>query len=124
MNGWVLLGVAIVLEVGATTLLKLSNGFSRPIYAAGSMLLYWGCFWLLAMVLTRIPIGVAYADQVRRRHCRDRAHRPSLLPPAADSGAGRLHGADPDRRDRPQPVDPGAHGVSFHRRRDPVTLAS
>ena len=61
MNAWLLLGGAIALEVGATTLLKASNGFARPLYGVASMLLYSFCFWLMALAITRIPLGIAYA---------------------------------------------------------------
>ena len=61
MNAWLLLGGAIVLEIAATSLLKASDGFSKPLFGAGSILLYSVCFWLLAFAFTRIPIGVAYA---------------------------------------------------------------
>ncbi len=61
MNAWILLGFAIALEIAATSLLKLSNGFSRPFCGVASMVLYSLCFWLLAFAFTRIPVGVAYA---------------------------------------------------------------
>lgn len=61
MNAWALLACAIALEICATTLLKLSNGFTRPLYGVGSIALYSLCFWLLAFAFTRIPVGVAYA---------------------------------------------------------------
>ena len=61
MNAWVLLAGAITLEVAATTLLKASNGFARPLHGIASITLYSLCFWLLAFAITRIPIGVAYA---------------------------------------------------------------
>ena len=61
MNAWLLLGGAILLEIAATSLLKASDGFGKPLYGAASILLYSICFWLLAFAFTRIPIGVAYA---------------------------------------------------------------
>ena len=61
MNPWALLGLAIAFEVAATSLLKASNGFTRPLYGAASIALYSACFWLLASVFTRIPMGVTYA---------------------------------------------------------------
>jgi small multidrug resistance pump len=52
---------AIVAEVIATTALKASDQFSRPgptiIVAAG----YFTAFYLLTLVLERIPVGIAYA---------------------------------------------------------------
>jgi len=61
MNAWLLLSLAIALEIVGTTLLKLSQGFSRPWIGALSILDYSLCFWLLAFAITRIPVGVAYA---------------------------------------------------------------
>lgn len=61
MNAWMLLGGAIILEICATSLLKASQGMTRPLYGVASILLYSLCFWLLAFVFTRIPMGVAYA---------------------------------------------------------------
>lgn len=61
MNAWLLLGGAITLEIGATTLLKASDGFARPLYGAASIALYSLCFWLLAFAIMRIPVGVGYA---------------------------------------------------------------
>lgn len=61
MNAWILLGGSIVLEVIATSLLKASNGFTRPLYGVASIALYSICFWMLAFVFTRIPMPVAYA---------------------------------------------------------------
>jgi small multidrug resistance pump len=61
MNVWGILGVCIVAEVTATTLLTKSAGFARPLYGLASIVLFAGCFWALSHVLTRIPVGVAYA---------------------------------------------------------------
>jgi small multidrug resistance pump len=61
LNAWALLGVAIVLEIFATSLLKASNGFARPWFGVGSIFLYSICFWAMAGVMTKIPVGVTYA---------------------------------------------------------------
>ena len=61
MTGWAYLGIAIVLEVVATTMLKLSDGLARWQWAAGSILFYAICFLALAPALKSIPVGVAYA---------------------------------------------------------------
>lgn len=60
-NPWSLLGFCIALEVTATTLLTKSEGFSRPLFGIASLVLFGGCFWVLSLVLTRIPVGVTYA---------------------------------------------------------------
>lgn len=61
MLHWVLLAICIVLEVAATTLLKLSNGFSNLYYALSSLLLFWILFFLLSIVFKYIAVGIAYA---------------------------------------------------------------
>lgn len=61
MNAWVVLAIAIVAEITATSLLKLSDGFTKWWWGAGSIALYIICFWLLAPVMKVLPIGVVYA---------------------------------------------------------------
>ncbi|MDZ4370535.1 MAG: multidrug efflux SMR transporter [Phenylobacterium sp.] len=61
MNAWLYLALAIVLEVAATFLLKLSNGFEKVQWGVASIALYSACFWVLAPALKVIPVGVAYA---------------------------------------------------------------
>lgn len=57
---WVLLGFAIVLEVIATTFLKLSDGFTRLVPSIVVLVGYAGTFYLLALALRGLPLGVAY----------------------------------------------------------------
>ena len=61
MNAWVLLTLAIALEVLGTVLLKLSSGFEKWHWGVLSILCYAGCFWVFAPALKTIPVGVAYA---------------------------------------------------------------
>ncbi|GBQ06527.1 MULTISPECIES: multidrug efflux SMR transporter [Saccharibacter] len=58
---WAFLFVAIVLEVGATSLLNLSDGFRRILPTIGSLALYAGAFYCLSCALRHIPLGIAYA---------------------------------------------------------------
>lgn len=58
---WLLLALAICLEVLATFLLKLSHGFEKWQWGGLSMLCYAGCFWVLAPVMKVLPLGVVYA---------------------------------------------------------------
>lgn len=59
---WFLLATTVVLEVVATTLLKLSDGpTGRPFVFAGAMLSYGVCFWALSLAFKAIPFSVAYA---------------------------------------------------------------
>ena len=61
MNAWISLGLAIAMEIAGTFFLKLSNGFERQHWGVLSIILYSGCFWVLAPALKAIPVGVAYA---------------------------------------------------------------
>ncbi|MQA17345.1 MAG: QacE family quaternary ammonium compound efflux SMR transporter [Pseudonocardiaceae bacterium] len=58
---WILLAGAIALEVFATTMLKLSAGFSRLLPSIGVVAGYLGAFVLLAFVLKTLPVGTIYA---------------------------------------------------------------
>lgn len=57
---YVLLGMAIVFEIIATTLLKASEGFSKLIPAAGCVVFYILCFYSFSKALLKIDLGVAY----------------------------------------------------------------
>lgn len=61
LAGWTALTLAIILEIVATSLLKLSSGFEKWIWGATAIALYATCFILLASALKTIPVGVAYA---------------------------------------------------------------
>jgi small multidrug resistance pump len=58
---WVYLGLAILLEVGGTTLMKLSDGFTKMIYAVPMLILYILSLIMLSLALNKIEVGVAYA---------------------------------------------------------------
>lgn len=61
LTAWLFLFAAIVLEVGATSLLNLSDGFRRLLPTIGSLTVYTGAFFCLARALQQIPLGIAYA---------------------------------------------------------------
>jgi len=61
MQSWFLLVAAIAAEVGGTTCLKLSEGFSRLVPSLAVVVLYTLSFVFLASVLKSIDLGVAYA---------------------------------------------------------------
>lgn len=61
MNTYVFLGIAIVTEVIATTLLRFSEGFTKIGYTLGSLTLYGISFYMLSQVLSHMPTGIAYA---------------------------------------------------------------
>lgn len=58
---YVLLLLAIAVEVVATSLLKLSDGFTKLWPTVGSLTGYAAAFVLLAVVVRHMPVGVAYA---------------------------------------------------------------
>ncbi len=61
MQSWFLLIAAISAEVGGTTCLKLSDGFSRLAPSLGVVVLYPLSFVFLAAVLKSVDVSVAYA---------------------------------------------------------------
>jgi small multidrug resistance pump len=60
-NALLLLLAAIASEVVATTSLKLSNGFSRPLPSLIVVVGYGLSFYLMSLSLRSIPLGTAYA---------------------------------------------------------------
>jgi quaternary ammonium compound-resistance protein SugE len=58
---WFLLLVAGLFEVGFTTCLKLSEGFSRVGPSVGFFVFAVLSFVLLTMAVERVPLGTAYA---------------------------------------------------------------
>ncbi|MDV2856362.1 MULTISPECIES: DMT family transporter [Oceanimonas] len=61
MNAYLLLTLAIVAEVVATTALKAAAGFTRPGPSLLVVMGYGLAFWLLGLVVKTVPVGVAYA---------------------------------------------------------------
>jgi small multidrug resistance pump len=58
---YVLLGLAITVEVAATTMLARSDGFTKLSWTVGTLTLYAVSFMLMAFVVRHIPVGVTYA---------------------------------------------------------------
>jgi small multidrug resistance pump len=58
---WLLLAVAIVAEVIATSALKLSNGFKRLWPSVTVVCCYSLALYLLSLTLDTLPVGVVYA---------------------------------------------------------------
>jgi len=61
MNHWVYLITAIVTEVIATSALKASAGFSKPLPSVMVVTGYLVSFYFLSLTLKTIPVGIAYA---------------------------------------------------------------
>lgn len=58
---YALLAAAILVEVGATSMMKSTDGFTRPLPTAAVLLGYALSFVLLAQVVKDVSISVAYA---------------------------------------------------------------
>lgn len=58
---WVLLAIAIASEIVATTSLKQSEGFTKPLWSVVVVIGYGISFFLMAQALKTIPVSVAYA---------------------------------------------------------------
>jgi len=61
MNNWLCLAIAILSETIATTALKASAGFTRPLPSVLVVAGYGLAFYFLSLTLRSIPLGVAYA---------------------------------------------------------------
>ena len=55
------LALAIVAEVLATTFLKLSDGFSKPLPSVVTVIGYAVAFYFLSLTLRNLPTGLVYA---------------------------------------------------------------
>lgn len=60
-NGYLLLTLAIVAEVIATSSLKAAENFTRFWPSVLVVIGYVAAFWLLMQVMKTVPVGVAYA---------------------------------------------------------------
>lgn len=61
MKSYLFLVIAILGEVGATSALKASDGFTKLWPAILSVLGYGIAFYFLSLTLRTIPVGIAYA---------------------------------------------------------------
>ena len=61
MNNVIYLLLAILFETSATSLLKVADGFSKPLPTIASIILYILSFYCLSNCLKTIPVGIAYA---------------------------------------------------------------
>lgn len=58
---WILLLLAIVFEIAGTTLMKLSEGFTKPLYSIGLFVSYIISFTFLTLTLKYFEISIVYA---------------------------------------------------------------
>ena len=61
MRSWLLLSLAILLELSGTICLKLSHGFTRLLPSVGVIFFYLGSFTLMAQSLKTLEVGIVYA---------------------------------------------------------------
>ncbi|OOS25954.1 DMT family transporter [Moraxella pluranimalium] len=61
LTAYALLGCAIVTEVTGSTFLAKSDGFSKPVPTAITLICFAIAFYLLSHVVKTIPLGIAYA---------------------------------------------------------------
>jgi small multidrug resistance pump len=61
MLNYLFLFLAIVLETAGTTLLKMSDQFTKVLPSIFSIVCYVGSLYLLSLCLRTVPIGIAYA---------------------------------------------------------------
>jgi len=65
MSHWIFLGIAIAGEIIATSALKASEGFSKPIPSIVVAVGYLIAFYFLSLTLKTMQVGVAYAIWAR-----------------------------------------------------------
>lgn len=58
---YIYLFIAIIGELLGTTLLKVSEGFSKPLPGVSALLSYGVCFFFLSSAMKKIPLGITYA---------------------------------------------------------------
>lgn len=61
MNPWLILVVAGLFEIGFTTCMKLSEGFTQIKYTIGFLFFATLSLFLLNKAIVQIPLGTAYA---------------------------------------------------------------
>ena len=61
MNPWMILALSIGLEVVATNLLKISDGFSKPLPTISDLVLYAASFYGVSLVFRSLSVGLVYA---------------------------------------------------------------
>lgn len=61
MNPWLVLGLAGLLEVAWALGLKYSDGFTKPLASALTLIGATASFFLLAQAMRSLPVGTAYA---------------------------------------------------------------
>jgi multidrug transporter EmrE-like cation transporter len=58
---WILLAVGIAIEIMATASLRLSDGFTKPIYAGLTLACFGLAFYVMSLVVRTMPVAIAYS---------------------------------------------------------------
>ncbi len=61
MAHWMFLALSIVTEVAGTTSMKLSEGFTKPVFTALIFVFYGVSFYFFSQAIKRMDLGAAYA---------------------------------------------------------------
>lgn len=61
MNPWVIVAIAGLMETGWALGLKYSEGFTKLVPSAVTIVLALGSFYLLSVAMKSLPVGTAYA---------------------------------------------------------------
>lgn len=61
MQSWILLAIAIILEVAGTTAMKLSDGMHKLIPTIMVFVFYGLTFAIMSKVINKIEVGITYA---------------------------------------------------------------
>lgn len=61
MNPWILLGLAIVIEVIGSNCIKASNGFTKPLPTVIAIGAFVVALYLLSVITKTLPLGIVYA---------------------------------------------------------------
>ncbi|MDP3195947.1 multidrug efflux SMR transporter [Tabrizicola sp.] len=61
MNPWMIVAIAGLMETGWALGLKYSDGFTRLVPSAVTIVLALGSFYLLSVAMKSLPVGTAYA---------------------------------------------------------------
>ncbi len=58
---WLFLALSVIFEISATTMMKVSAGFTKLLPSVATFVGYILCFTFLSMALKKIDLGIAYA---------------------------------------------------------------
>jgi small multidrug resistance pump len=57
---WLLVGLAIIAEIGAALSLRFSNGFTKPVPTGLALVAFGSAFYLVSLALVHLPVSTVY----------------------------------------------------------------